>query len=165
MVADYTYNYISEASSTDEPQITVSDLSSRVPMTVFGNTIGTVEPTDLFRIDATQSTNKINATLYLVNTPELSEHFSYLIFNITVYVKSSGDIGNGVSEESSKEGDAEVFEPYASDLLVTMHEAALRVTLDGQAIYKVSIDGGSYYCIKGATEEGFPDPLFHLSVS
>ena len=164
LVVAYILNYYGESNSQDEPQITVSELSPEVETISVGKAIGAVEPTDLFRIDATKSIEEITAHLYLLNAPELVGHYSYLIFNVTIYVESSGDTWNGISEEASKEGDIEVFEPYISDLVVTTRQASLRFTLDGHAIYKVSIDGGSFCRLSSSTSENVPSPRLLLSV-
>ena len=123
--------------------------------TAFGKAIGGVTPGDLFYIDATDNPADIVVTLYITNANELIGCYRNLILEVGVYAESDtgewekASIGNG--------------EPVP-DTFITMRNGQVRLTLPGLATYKVTIDGGSFYCTTSNSDSGSLSPQFYLEV-
>lgn len=123
---------------------------------VVGKTIGGVTtPGDLFYIDATDSPADVQATLYITNAMELSRSYRYLILRVGVYVR---DDSGGWERAVLANG-----KPIP-DTFITMRDGQVSFTLPGLAEYKVTIDGGSYYCRSAVAEGGSVSPQLYLTV-
>jgi len=119
----------------------------------FGSSIGGVTtPGDLFYIDATNNPVPIRLTLHFTNAHELRHCYSYLILEVGVYVE--GEAGEW-ERASFQDGG------LISDTFITLENGQASLALKGNANYKVTIDGGSFYCI--TTNQGSPSPKFHLT--
>lgn len=135
-------------------QIEAASPSAAPHWHAFGRAIGGVDrPGDLFYIDATQNPTPIRLTLYLTNTQELRHCYSYLILKVRVYVEGNA----GEWEKASWQGE------LIPDAFITLHNSQVGFALANNANYKVTIDGGSFYCITVSADEGSISPQFHLT--
>ena len=125
-----------------------AEVSTQPTWTAFGKAIGGVTPGDLFYIDATDNPADIQATLYITNAQELIGCYRNLILEVGVYAES--DTGE--------------WEKASTDIFITMRNGQVSFTLQGYAEYKVTIDGGSFYCTTANTDSGSLSPQFYLEV-
>jgi hypothetical protein len=51
------------------------------------------------------------------------------------------------------------------DTYLTMHNGGVSFRLPGNARYRITLDGGSFYCITADTTQGELSPRFYLEVS
>lgn len=149
----YAYTYNDDTGSQDAGQIQVAEASAAPSWSAFGKAIGGVTPGDLYYIDATENPCDIVVTLYLTNTQELIGCYRYLILKVGSYVES--DTGKW---EKASMGNGEPI----PDTFITMHNSQASFTLPGYAKYKITIDGGSFYCT--TTDSGSLSPQFYLEV-
>ncbi len=149
------YGYeASRASAAQELiQITAAETTAQPTWTAFGKAIGSVKPGDLFHIDASDNPADITVALYITNADELIHSYRHLILKVGVYVES----GAGTWEKVlGTDGEA------LPETFVTLQYAQTSFTLQGLARYKVTIDGGSFYCITANPPEGSVSPRFYL---
>ena len=136
--------------------IETADPSAAPTWEVFGKAIGGVTtPGDLFYIDADQNADDILVTLYLTNAKELSHCYQYLILEVGAYTET--DAGEW---ERATGWDGE---PIPANF-ITLHNGEVSYTLPGHAKYKVTLDGGSFYCTTTKAEGGSTSPNFYLTV-
>ena len=122
--------------------------------TAYGNAIGGVSaPVDIFYVDAADSPLDTSVTLHLTNAYELSRHYRYLILKVGVYAQDAADEWERATSRSG-----EVF----PDTYLTMRNGNVSFPLAGYAKYKLTIDGGSFYCNTAAADGGIA-PQFYLS--
>ena len=151
----YAYTYDDAASGQDRVRTEVAEASVQPTWTVFGKAIGGATPGDLFYIDATDNPADVVATLYLTNAQELIGCYRYLILRIGIYVENhtgeweKASLGNG--------------EPIP-ETIITMRNGRVSFTLLGLAKYKITIDGGGFYCTTTNTDKGSLSPQFYLEV-
>ena len=137
-------------------QIEVAEASAAPSWNVFGKAIGGVDkPGDLFYIDATENTADIVVNLYLTNTDELIHCYAYLTLKVGVYVEC-----NAGEWEKASRWDGEPV----PDTFITLENGKVSFTLMGYAKYKVTIDGGCFYCIRTEADGGSVSPQFFLEV-
>ncbi len=142
----YAHTYTDEAGQ-DTVRIEIAEASAAPTWTAFGKAIGGVTPGDLFYIDATDNPADIQVTLYITNANELIGSYRNLILEVGVYAES----------------DTDEWEKASTDTFITMRNGQVSFTLPGLAEYKVTIDGGSFYCFSVNGNGGF-SPQFHLEV-
>jgi len=130
-------------------RIEVAEASAQPTWTAFGKAIGGVTPGDLFYIDATDNPADIQVTLYITNANELIGSYRNLILEVGVYAGS--DTGE--------------WEKASTDIFITMRNGQVSFTLPGYAEYKVTIDGGSYYCTTANSDSGSLSPQFYLEMN
>ena len=136
--------------------IEAAEASTQPTWTVFGKAIGGVTtPGDLFYIDAIDNPADIQVTLYITNAPELIGCYRYLILEVGIHTES--DTGEW---EKATMGNSEPI----PDTFITMRNGQVSFTLPGYAEYKVTIDGGSYYCTTTDIDSGSISPQFYLEV-
>lgn len=123
--------------------------------TAFGRAIGSVTPGDLFYIDATDNPADIVTTLYITNAQELVGCYRNLILRVGVYTEGVG----GEWEKASLSNGEPVPETF-----ITMRNGQVSFTLSGLTEYKITIDGGSFYCITTSTGSSSLSPQFYLEV-
>jgi len=151
----YAQDYANAASKSDLIQIEVAEPSVMPSWQTFGGAIGGVDnPGDLFYIDADNNPADILVTLHLTNTNELSSCYSYLILKVGVYVQD--DAGEWTLA-SSNDGTP------VPDIFITDRNGRVSFMLPGYAMYKVTIDSGSYYCFRTQTNGGGVSPQFYLT--
>ncbi|MBA7656460.1 hypothetical protein ES703_64385 [subsurface metagenome] len=129
-------------------RVEVAEASAQPTWTAFGKAIGGVTSGDLFYIDATDNPADIQVTLYITNAQELIGCYRNLILEVGVYAES--DTGE--------------WEKASTDTFITMRNGQVSFTLPGYAEYKVTIDGGSYYCTTTDIDSGSISPQFYLEV-
>ena len=136
-------------------RLEVAEASAQPTWTTFGKAIGGVTPGELFSIDAIDNPVDIQVNVYITNAQELIYHYGYLILKVGIYVETDG----GEWKEASR-WDGELI----PDTLITMRNGQVSFTLPGYAKYKVTIDSGSFRCIRtGANGSSF-SPQFYLTV-
>ncbi len=136
-------------------RIEVAEASTQPTWTANGKAIGSVTPGDLFHIDAIDNPNDIMVTLYITNANELIGCYTNLILKVGIYAES--DAGEW---EKASMGNGELV----PDTFITMRNSQVRFTLSGLAKYKVTIDGGSFYCAIANTNSGSLSPQFYMEV-
>ena len=145
----YAHTYDDDMAGQDAVQIEVAEASAKPTWTVFGGAIGGVStPGDLFYIDATDNPADIQVTLYITNANELIGCYRNLILEVGVYAES--DTGE--------------WEKASTDTFITMRNGQVSFTLPGYAEYKVTIDGGSFYCTTANSNSSSLSPHFYLEV-
>jgi hypothetical protein len=150
----YAHDNTNGEADRDMVEITVAGISEAPNIKVFGRATGGVEPGDLFYIDSADSPIDAQVTLYITNTGELSQSFSYMILEVGIYVLNSTGEWESLYAGTDKP---------AAESFITMREPAVSFTLPGCARYKMTIDGGSYYCNNAGN--GDLSPRFYLSVN
>jgi len=142
----YAYDTVKAA----EPLVQITAGEATPSITAFGKAIGSVSPGDLFYIDASNSPADIEVNLYLTNASELVHNYRYMILKVGVYVQSGG---NGWEKAN------------LPDTYLTMHNGGVSLRLQGYARYRVSLDGGSFYCLTADETKEELSPRFYLEVS
>ena len=144
------------ALAKQEPiQVEAAEISAAPSWNAFGRAIGGVTtPGDLFYIDATNNPADISVTLHLTNAEELVHYYRYLILNVGVYFQTSID-----QWEKATIVNGELI----PDTYITMRNGAVSFTLPGYAIYKITIDSGSFYSFGTAADGGSVSPQFYLT--
>lgn len=94
-------------------------------------------------------------TVYITNAQELIGCYRNLILKVGVYAESD----TGEWEKASMGNGEPIPETF-----ITMRNARVSATLPGLAKYKVTIDGGSFYCTTANTDSGSLSPQFYLEV-
>lgn len=151
----YARNYTDDMAGQDTVQIEVAEVSTVPRWSAFGKAIGGVTtPGDLFYIDATDHAADIVIILYLTNAQELIHYYRYLILKVGGYVES-----NTGEWERASTTNGELI----PDTFITLRNGQVTFTLPGYAKYKVTIDGGSFYCTN-ASADGDLSPQFYLTV-
>ena len=121
----------------------------------FGRAIGGVTtPVDLFYINVTDSPADISVTLYITNAAELTHCYRYMILKVGVYVQASTDQWEEATADNGE---------LIPDTYITMQNGNVGFKLPGYARYKVTIDGGSFYCFQTDTDGGSISPKFYLT--
>ena len=144
---------VSGTSAGHEPvQVTTAATTAQPAWTAFGKAIGSVKPGELFHIDASDNPADITVALCITNADELIHSYRYLILKVGVYVES----GAGKWGKASG-GNGEPL----GETFVTLQYAQVSFTLPGLARYKVTIDGGNFYCVIANPPEGSISPRFY----
>ncbi len=151
----YAHDADGALAGQDIVPIEIAEASAQPTWTAFGKAIGGVTPGELFSIDATNNAADIQVNLYITNAPELIGSYGYLILNVGIYVETDG----GEWKEASR-WDGELI----PDTLITMRNGQVSFTLPGYAKYKVTIDSGSFRCIRTEANGGSLAPQFYLEV-
>ena len=152
----YAHSYDANAlGKQDAVLIEIAEASAQPSWSTFGKAIGGVTPGDLFYIDVTDNLTDIVVTLYITNAQELINYYSYLILEVGIHAKS--DAGEW---EKASTGNGEPI----SETFVTLRNGYVKLTLPGLATYKVTIDGGSFYCTASNSDSGSLSPQYYLEV-
>jgi len=151
----YAHAYDDDMAGQDAVQIEVAEASAAPSWTAFGKAIGGVTPGDLFHIDTTDNPADIQVALYITNAHELIGCYRNLILKVGVYAES--DTGEW---EKASMGNGEPV----PETIITMRNGQVSFTLPGLAKYKVTIDGGNFYCTTANTDSGSLSPQFYLEV-
>lgn len=139
------------AGGTSEDEVRVEAAQENVPdFTVWGKAIGGVPAGDLFFIDATSDTADKIVILYLANADELVSHYTFMNLKIGVYVDNNGEW------EPAFGSNGEVV----PQTILSMRNGQVSFLLPGYAKYKVTIDGGAYYCTNANDDGGLSPQLF-----
>ncbi len=151
----YAYSYDDALAAPGAVRIEVAEPSAAPSGNVFRRSVGSITPGDLFYIDATVGTDDIKVTLHLTNAEELYHSYRYLTLEVGVYVEN---YSGGWERASGYDG-----EPVP-ETFITLQNGYVSFILGGGARYKVTIDGGSLYCITGSASGGSLSPKFYLTV-
>ncbi len=145
---------VDDEASEDTVQIEIAELSDKPNSTAFGKAIGGVNPGDLFYINATNNTADIVATLYLTNAQELINHYTFMTLKVGVYAENNGEW------EKASGSNGELI----PDTILSMRNGQVSFLLPGYAKYKVTIDGGSFYCHNADPDRPGLSPQLYLEV-
>ena len=133
-------------------KIEVPEPSSAPGMVVFGKAAGNLSTGDLFYIEADDA-DDITATLYLANASELIPCYRNLNIQVGSYSKDDGGVWEkACGYENQSDGSA----------LITLRNSNASFHLSGE---KITIDGGSYYCLEADVDASKISPRFYLEVS
>lgn len=151
----YAYNYEGELNGQGPIRIETAEPSAAPSAVAFGRAISGVNPGDLFYIDATDSVADIMATLHITNAEELSRCYRYFILEVGVYVEGEA----GEWERASGYDGQPVPETF-----INLRNGNVGFSLYGYTRYKITIDGGSFYCMTTDADGGNVSPNFYLTV-
>ncbi len=151
----YAYDVVNDTADQDTIRIEIAEDSVKPSFTAFGKAIGGVPPGDLFYIDATNNTADIVTTIYLNNAQDLIGHYTFLILKVGVYVENDGNW------EKAYGSNGELI----SETVLSMRNGQVSFLLPGYANYKVTIDGGSFYCHNASGDDSTLSPQLYLEVN
>ncbi|MFH1003504.1 MAG: hypothetical protein V1780_05100 [Chloroflexota bacterium] len=134
-------------------QVAAAGAEAAPSWTAYGRAIGGANPGDLFYVNATESPADIAVTLLITNTDELIHHYRYLNLKVGTYRQTA----DGQWQPATWWDGNPLPDTY-----LTLRGAAVTFSLPGQASYKVTIDGGAFYCY-GTGGEGSAAPTFYLT--
>lgn len=159
-LAPLTLNYAHGAGGDvpgDSPvRIQVAEASAMPGWQAYGRAIGGIDtPGDLFYFDATERSGDITVSLCNVNTQQLSYRYGYLSLQVGVYVQNSTGDWEKAPRKSGR---------LVPETCLTLHKDRVNFTLPGGAEYKLTIDGGSFYCRGTNAYGGSISPRFSLTV-
>lgn len=139
-----------------EDEVRIEIAEETIPnFTACGKAIGGVPYGDLFYIDATNDTADKVVTLYLTNADELINHYTFMNLRIGVYVDSSGEWEPAFSSNGE----------LIPEAILSMRNGQVGFLLPGFAKYKVSVNGGAFYCTNANEGEGGLSPQLFLEVN
>jgi len=141
--------------SEDEVRIEIAEEALKPSFTAFGKTIGGVPAGDLFYIDATNDTADKVVILYLSNVDELVNHYTFMNLKIGIYVDNNGEW------EPAFGSDGELI----PETMLSMRNGQVSFLLPGFAKYKVSVNGGAFYCTNSNSDDGGLSPQLFLEVN
>lgn len=147
----YTYDIASQKAI----RIEIAEPSVTPSFTAFGKAIGGLKPGDLFYIDATSRPADIITTLYIINAQDLTGHYIFMNLKVGVYVESNG------KWEKASSSNGEVI----PETILSMRNGQLSFLLPGYAQYKITIDGGCFYCHNADPNRDGLSPQFYLEVN
>jgi len=148
------YAYDAGVVDQESVRITAAEPDAAPGWKAFGGAIGGVTPGDLFYIDGTDSPVDRLVTIHLTNADELVHYYRYMILDIGVYVltgSSQWERANIVNAEMSQ------------DYYLTMRTGWVSFIMPGDAKYKLTIDGGCFYCFS-TSDNGGISPKFYLTM-
>ncbi|MCK4858894.1 MAG: hypothetical protein KAT58_13050 [candidate division Zixibacteria bacterium] len=151
----YAYDVVNDTADQDTIRIEIAEDSVKPSFTAFGKAIGGVPPGDLFYIDATNNPADIVTTIYLNNAQDLIGHYTFLILKVGVYVENDGNW------EKAYGSNGELI----SEIVLSMRNGQVSFLLPGYANYKVTIDGGSFYCHNASGDDSTLSPQLYLEVN
>ncbi len=151
----YAYDVVNDTADQDTIRIEIAEDSVKPSFTAFGKAIGGVPPGDLFYIDATNNTADIVTTIYLNNAQDLIGHYTFLILKVGVYVENDGNW------EKAYGSNGELI----SEIVLSMRNGQVSFLLPGYANYKITIDGGSFYCHNSSGDDSTLSPQLYLEVN
>jgi hypothetical protein len=144
------------AGVTNKERVRIEIAQETVPnFTAYGRAIGSVPAGDLFYIDTTNDTADKVVILYLTNADGLINHYTFMNLKIGVYVDSNGEW------EPANGSDGELI----PETMLSMRNGQVSFLLPGFAKYKVSINGGAYYCTNPNDDDGGLSPQLYLEVN
>jgi hypothetical protein len=149
----HAHTYDSPSSEQSGVRITVAEGILAPTWTAFRNAVGGVTPGDLFYIDAADNPADIVVILYITNARELIGCYRSLILKVGIYAKSA----SGEWKPACLSNDKPV-----PDTFITMRSCQVSFTLRGLTDYKITIDGGSFYCSSSNSDSGSLSPQFYL---
>ena len=150
------YAYDNVNASHTPVTIQPADQSHAPRIKAFHNAIGSVNPGDLFEIDTLGAVNDISFQLLMTNTGELVKSFRYMTLKIGIYVRTSEAAGWELLKTTSGE--------KYPDMYITMQNGITVFTLPGGAVYRITVEGGCFYCYGGPCGSSAPAPAFYIAI-
>jgi hypothetical protein len=147
------YAYSDAQADTGAISITSAVEADLPVFNVFGGAIGGVAPGDLFTVDMSGGSADSRFTLCITNTDELIHCYSYMTLNIGIFIEST-------TLKWEKVGDSR---GAAGEIYLTMQNGRISFSLDGGAVYKVSILKGCYNCHPLRPGDSIILPDFYLT--
>jgi hypothetical protein len=145
------YAYDSVNAANLPVAISPANVSVAPQIQTFGHAIGSVSPGELFRVDTSTIAVDTPFSLYLTNADELVECYKYMNLNIGIYVQTDTDQWQKVTS--------------SGDIYLTLQGGCVTFTLTGDAVYKITIDKGCFYCYGANSAGNTSVPVFNLAAS
>jgi len=145
------YAYDSVNAANVPVTIAAADASAAPQMKAFGHAIGGISPGELFQVDTSTTGLYTLFTLYITNTDELVECYRYMTLNIGIYVQTDTYQWQNVTA--------------SGDIYLTMQGGMVSFMLPGNAIYKITIEKGCFYCYGANSAGNVTVPNFNLTAS
>jgi len=136
-------------------QIEKAEPSATPTMNVFGRAIGSVNTGDLFYVDNRDSSVDTVATIYLTNADELSHHYRYLTLKLGLYAQNN----DGAWDKPFPPGNQPIPDTY-----LTLRNGQVDFMLSGYTRYRITVEGGCFYCFTGNADSRRLAPQFYLTV-
>ncbi len=153
---DYAHGAGGDIPEDSPVLIQVAEASAMPGWQTYGKAIGGIDtPGDLFYFDTTERDGNITASLCIVNTQQLSRCYGYLVLRVGAYMQNS----TGGWEQAARNNGGPVPETC-----LTLRNGRVSFALPGGAKYKLTIDGGSFYCRETGAYGGSISPRFSLTV-
>lgn len=115
-----------------------------------GSVSGDGQPGDLYNVTTPGNPDNLRMTLYLNNPAKLSNDYSYLNLNVSVYEKNTSATGNYTLRKSKT-------------LALTDGYVTFNVNQTTSGTYSISISGGSFYADSNSPN-GTLSPSYYLKV-
>ncbi len=143
------------AGGTSKDEVRIEIAEETLPnFTAWGKAIGGVPAGDLFYIDATSDTADKVVTLYLSNVDELINHYTFMNLKIGIYVDSNGEWEPAIGSNGE----------LIPETILSMRNGQVSFLMPGFAKYKVSVNGGAFYCTNANNDDGGLSPQLFLEV-
>ena len=149
----FAHNNVQAADASSS--IVAADPASVPNIHIFGNARGSISSGDLFIVDNSGATKDGVFRLLLANIDELARNYSYMSFNIGLYVQSNNT--------TTWEKMTTFTGSSIPQLYITMEGGELSFTLPGLAKYRVTVESGSYHSFSIAPGQKVAIPQFSLS--
>ncbi|MFC1917249.1 hypothetical protein ACFLXH_01170 [Chloroflexota bacterium] len=146
----YAYD---NSADVQPPRVEIPTPAESPDLHTFGKAIGSVTPGTLFYVDCVEYPGDTKVALSLINSDELIHYYRYLLLNIGLYLQSGEDTWEKVNDTGSAPG-----------YYLSMKSAEVFFTLPAYAKYKMTVDGGSYYCVNSPLLSSGLAPKFYLAV-
>jgi hypothetical protein len=153
LMAPWPIAYAYDSANAANLPVTISpaNVSAAPQLQAFGHAIGSVSQGDLFRVDTTAIAADALFSLFLTNTEDLVKCYRYMNLNIGVYVQTEP----GQWQKITSSG----------DIYLTLQGGFVSFNLTGDAVYKITIDNGCFYCYGANPEGNIAVPTFNLAAS
>lgn len=144
------------AGGTNEDEVRIEIAEETLPnFTAWGKAIGSVPAGDLFYIDAINDTADKVVILYLSNVDELINHYTFMNLKVGVYIDCDGEWEPAYSSDGK----------LIPETMLSMRNGQVSFLLSGFAKYKISINGGAFYCTNANNDDGGLSPQLCLEVN
>lgn len=144
------------AGGTNEDEVRIEIAEETLPnFTAWGKAIGGVPAGDLFYIDATSDTADKVVILYLSNVDELINHYTFMNLKVGVYIDRDGEWEPACGSDGKP----------IPETMLSMRNGQVSFLLSGFAKYKISINGGAFYCTNANSDDGGLSPQLYLEVN
>lgn len=159
-VTSTAYGYTSDSTglnataSNGDINVTPAPAEDTPVVNFFGNYLGSVQPGDLFYVDATNSQPNISINLYIANANELVKSLRFFIVKVAVYIEDSEGQWQKVSS---------LYGVTLPDTYITLDNSLVNFILPGVSHYKITIESGSYKSFPSFNDDDI-SPSFYLNV-
>jgi len=139
----------------DKVRIEIADETLKPNFTAWGRAIGSVPAGELFYIDATNNTADKVVILSLTNANELINHYTFMNLKVGIYVDSNGEWEPACGSDGK----------LIPETMLSMRNGQVSFLLSDFAKYKISINGGAFYCTNANSDDGGRSPQLYLEVN